>query len=75
MSSNNQGASVAVRALEELPEEQREVFSARYMADETREATCKRLSMQPERYDELVKQIVRNLRRMAVPAPAQLARA
>ena len=70
MSSINQGTSVAVRALDELPEDQRELYSARYMADETREATCQRLGMDPAHYDHLLAKTLRSLRRMVVPASA-----
>lgn len=70
MSSVNQGTSVAVRALDELPEDQRAVYSARYMADETREATCERLGMEPAQYDQLLGETLRSLRRMAAPTPA-----
>jgi DNA-directed RNA polymerase specialized sigma24 family protein len=70
MSSINQGTSVAVRALDELPKDQREVYSARYMADESREATCRRLGMDPAHYDHLLAQTLRSLRRMAVPVSA-----
>lgn len=70
MSSINQGTSVAVRALDELPEDQRAVYSARYMADETREVTCERLGMEPARYDQLLADTLRSLRRMAGAVPA-----
>lgn len=69
MSSINQGMSVAVRALDELPEEQRAVYRARYMDDEAREVTCRRLEMAPERYDQLLEDIMRSLRRMVSVAP------
>lgn len=72
MSSNNQGVSVAVRALEELPEEQRAVYSARYVIDEEREVTCLRLGMAPERYDQLLAETLRSLRRMVTVAPGRL---
>lgn len=75
MSGNNQGVSVAVRALEELPEEQRAVYRARYVVDEAREATCLRLGIEPERYDQLLREVMRSLRRMVASAPGQLARA
>ncbi|MFC5511048.1 hypothetical protein ACFPOU_07905 [Massilia jejuensis] len=64
MSSINVGMSVAVRALEELPAEQQAVYRARYVADETRELTCARLGMAPERYDDVLKETLRSLRRM-----------
>ena len=64
-----------MRALDELPEEQRVVYRARYVAEETREDTCARLGMAPERYDELLKQTMVSLRRMIAGAPRQLARA
>jgi DNA-directed RNA polymerase sigma subunit (sigma70/sigma32) len=75
MSSNNLGGSVLVRALEELPEEQRAVYSARYIIDEEREATCRRLGMAPERYDQLLAETLRSLRRMVSFAPGRLAEA
>lgn len=71
MSSINHGVSVAVRALGELPEEQRAVYSARYMADEEREATCARLGIAPERYDQLLAETLRSLRRMVAVAPSR----
>lgn len=70
MSSINQGISVVVRALDELPEEQRELYSARYMSDETREVTCQRLGMEPAHYDQLLAETLRSLRRMVSAAPA-----
>lgn len=73
MSSINQGVSVAVRALDELPKDQRELYSARYMADETREATCQRLGMDPAHYDHLLIKTLRSLRQLAGPAPASRA--
>ncbi|MFJ1470230.1 sigma factor-like helix-turn-helix DNA-binding protein [Massilia orientalis] len=69
MSGINQGTSIAVRALDELPEDQREVYSARYVADETREVTCRRLNMDPAHYDQLLGETLRSLRRMAAHAP------
>ncbi|MDK6076240.1 hypothetical protein [Massilia varians] len=69
MSRQSQGLSVAVRAYDELPEEQRAVYRARYVTDETREATCQRLGMAPERYDQVLDDIMRSLRKM-VAAPA-----
>lgn len=68
MSSINQGVSVAVRALDELPEDQRAVYRARYVADEPREATCQRLGIAPERYDQLLNDTLRSLRRMVATA-------
>lgn len=70
MSSINQGTSIAVRALDELPEDQRAVYSARYVSDETREATCQRLDMEPARYDQLLADTLRSLRRMVGATPA-----
>ena len=75
MSSNNLGMSVAVRALEELPAEQQAVYRARYVADETREMTCARLGMAPERYDDLLKDTLRSLRRMVAASTRSMARA
>lgn len=75
MSGMNQGVSVAVRALDELPEEQRAVYRARYVADEAREATCQRLGIEPERYDQLLREVLRSLRNMVASAPGRLARA
>lgn len=75
MSSNNVGMSVAVRALEELPAEQQAVYRARYVADETRELTCARLGMAPERYDDVLKETLRSLRRMVAASTRSMARA
>lgn len=61
---HNRGLSVAVRAFDELPEEQREIYRARYLVCETREATCKRLGIEMAKYDEVCKEIMRSLRRM-----------
>lgn len=72
MSSINHGASVAVRALDELPEDQRAVYKARYVTDEEREATCLRLGISPERYDQLLKETLRSLRKMVTTAPRQM---
>ena len=69
MSRQSQGLSGAVRAYDGLPEEQRAVYRARYVTDETREATCQRLGMAPERYDQVLDDIMRSLRKM-VAAPA-----
>ena len=73
MSSNNVGMSVAVRALEELPAEQQAVYRARYVADETRELTCARLGMAPERYDDVLKETLRSLRRMVAVSARSMA--
>jgi hypothetical protein len=75
MSSVNQGVSVAVRALDALPDDQLAVYSARYMAEEPREVTCARLNMAPEHYDQLLAQTLRSLRRMVSSAPSQTASA
>jgi len=75
MTSLNQGVSVAVRALDELPEEQRAVYRARYVADEAREATCARLGIAPEHYDQVLADTMRSLRRMSSPASGGLASA
>jgi DNA-directed RNA polymerase specialized sigma24 family protein len=75
MSRNNEGVSVVVRALDELPEDQRAIYSARYVQDEPREATCVRLGIEPARYDELLETILRNMRRMVTPVSTQLASA
>lgn len=75
MSSMNQGVSVAVRALDELPEEQRAVYRARYVADEAREATCQRLGIEPEHYDQLLRDVMRSLRRMVAVARDRMTRA
>lgn len=72
MSSINQGMSVAVRALDELPAEQQVVYRARYVADETRELTCARLGMEPERYDALLKDTLRSLRGMVAASTRQM---
>lgn len=75
MSSINVGMSVAVRALKELPAEQQAVYRARYVADETRERTCARLGIAPERYDDVLQQIWRSLRRMAAVSARSMAKA
>lgn len=69
MSLQSQGVSVVVRAYDQLPDEQRAIYKARYITDETREATCQRLGMAPERYDQVLEDIMRSLRKM-VAAPA-----
>ncbi|MBY0240037.1 MAG: hypothetical protein K2X55_12050 [Burkholderiaceae bacterium] len=70
MSSINQGTSIAVRALDELPENQQALYRARYMAEETREATCNRLRIEPAQYDQLLAETLRSLRRMVAAVPA-----
>lgn len=75
MSSINIGMSVAVRALDELPPEQQAVYRARYVADETRELTCARLGMAPERYDDVLRETLRSLRRMVSVSTRSMARA
>jgi DNA-directed RNA polymerase specialized sigma24 family protein len=75
MSSINQGMSVAVRALSELPAEQQAVYRARYVAEEVRETTCTRLGIEPEEYDQLLKDTLRSLRRMVATSTRQMARA
>jgi DNA-directed RNA polymerase specialized sigma24 family protein len=72
MSSINQGLSVAVRALDELPEEQKAVYRARYVAEESRELTCSRLGIAPDHYDQLLKETLRSLRRMVAATPRHL---
>ena len=75
MSIINVGMSVAVRALEELPAEQQAVYRARYVAEETRELTCARLGMAPERYDDVLNETLRSLRRMVSASTRTMARA
>lgn len=72
MSSINVGMSVAVRALDELPSEQQAVYRARYVAEESRELTCARLNMAPERYDDVLKQTMRSLRKMVGASTRQM---
>lgn len=72
MSSINQGLSIAVRALDELPAEQQAVYRARYVTDESRELTCRRLGIAPDRYDEILKETMRSLRRMVAATPRHM---
>lgn len=74
-SSINHGLSIAVRALDELPEEQQAVYRARYVADESRELTCCRLGIAPDRYDQLLKETMRSLRGMVAATPRHTASA
>lgn len=64
MKEFSKGLAVVVRALDELPEAQREVYRARYVQEEEREITCARLGLAPARYDEILRDVMRSLRRM-----------
>lgn len=75
MSDINKGLSVAVRAMDELPDEQKAVFRARYVAEEARDVTCNRLGIAPERYDQLLKDTLRSLRMMVAATPRLMANA
>jgi len=72
MCSINQGLSIAVRALDELPADQQEVYKARYVAEESRELTCRRLGIAPDRYDQLLKDTLRSLRGMVAATPRHM---
>lgn len=72
MSSINVGMSVAVRALDELTGDQQAIYKARYVAEESREITCVRLGIEPERYDRLLKEILRSLRTMVATSSHQM---
>lgn len=56
--------SVAERALVELPPEQRAFYRARYLDEESPDATCARLSISAARYDEMQAEVMRALRKM-----------
>ena len=75
MSDINKALSVAVRAMDELPDEQKAVFRARYVAEEARDVTCNRLGIAPERYDQLLKDTLRSLRLMVAATPRLMANA
>lgn len=62
----NAAVSAAVRALTELPAEQQDIYRARYLSEESREATCKRLSIDQGAYDARLASALRSLRRMAM---------
>ena len=65
----------SVALLSELPAEQQAVYRARYVAEEVRETTCTRLGIEPEEYDQLLKDTLRSLRRMVATSTRQMARA
>lgn len=63
--------SVLVRALTELPEDERAIYRARYISEEERATTCQRLGIGEATYDQRLKGALRSLRRMVgetVPA-------
>lgn len=64
MSEMTPGMAVAIRALSELPADEREVYRACFVLSESREATCVRLQISEERYDTLYKGALRSMRAM-----------
>lgn len=70
MNSPNEAMSRLVKAIEALPEGEREVYSARYVLEEGRDATCVRLGIDGAEYDRRLKSVMRALRRGTVPGPS-----
>lgn len=64
MTGENRGLTLVARALKELPDEERMLYRARYFADEEPAKTCTRLGITSERYEELLRAMMRSLRGM-----------
>ncbi len=70
MNNPNEAMSRLVKTIEALPEGEREVYRARYVQEEGRDATCVRLGIDGEEYDRRMKSVMRALRRGTGPGPS-----